>query len=153
MAINEACQLWIEQRVPEGLEEGKSYRQIGREISKEIEKVFEVYVKPETIRKRAERQDKGGTNVPPQPTAEDDSEKEEIQIEHGGEREGAGRPPKHASPEEDSGKLFQLKLWWRRSTKKDKQKFLKWIKEKDDEKGRRTDKTDRGNPPISREMA
>ena len=31
--------------------------------------------------------------------------------------------------QEDSDSLFQLKIWWRRSTKKDKQIFLKWIKE------------------------
>jgi len=31
--------------------------------------------------------------------------------------------------QEDSDCLFQLKIWWRRSTKKDKQIFIKWIKE------------------------
>jgi hypothetical protein len=44
---------------------GKSLRAIGRDIAKEIEKYFEVEVKPETIRKKAERL--AGTNVPPDP--------------------------------------------------------------------------------------
>ena len=156
MAVNEACGLWIEQRTEEELEKETPYREIGRIISAEIEKLFETKVNPETIRKRAERQNKGGTNVPSQPITQNYSEKEENQVEHGGKREGAGRLSKHEKLEEieeDSDQLFQLKLWWNRSTKKDKQKFLKWIKEEGDEKRRGSDKIDRGNPPISREVA
>ena len=66
MAIAEGCQLWIEQRIEEELQDkgetGKSLREIGRELAKEIEKVFEAKVSPDTLRKRAERM--GGTNVP-----------------------------------------------------------------------------------------
>ena len=66
MAIAEACQLWIEQRIEEELQDkdetGKSLREIGRELAAEIEKVFEAKVSPDTLRKRAERM--GGTNVP-----------------------------------------------------------------------------------------
>ena len=39
--IEEACQVWIEQRVEEELEGGKSYRAIGRELAKEIERIFQ----------------------------------------------------------------------------------------------------------------
>jgi hypothetical protein len=108
MAIAEACQLWIEQRVEEELEEGKSYRAIGRDIAKEIEKVFEAKVNPSTIERRAERfAKKGATNVAPQPTHEDHTENQENQVSdplehatpvvgsHGGSREGAGRSPKY----------------------------------------------------------
>jgi hypothetical protein len=67
MAIHEACQVWIEQRITEELEEkgttGKSLRQIGREISEEIERVFEAKVKPGTIFQAARRQ--ADTNVSP----------------------------------------------------------------------------------------
>lgn len=66
MALNEACQVWIEQRIQEELDgkadTGVSYRKIGREIAAEIDKLFQAKVDPETIRKRAER--RSGTNVP-----------------------------------------------------------------------------------------
>ena len=107
MAISEACQVWIDQRVKEELSEkkdtGKSFRTIGRDIAKEIEKYFEVNVKPDTIRKKATRI--GGTNVPPEATTQDASGKPEIKeikrknpakdgTMRGGRREGAGRPKK-----------------------------------------------------------
>ena len=64
MAVHEACQVWIEQRIQEELESGdeRSLREIGRTIAAEIERVFETKVNPETIRKRVERI--SGTNVP-----------------------------------------------------------------------------------------
>jgi len=69
MAINEACSLWIEQRISEELEEkeitGKSLREIGREISAEIERIFEAKVKPETLTMKASRM-QGVTNVTPE---------------------------------------------------------------------------------------
>ena len=67
MAINEACQVWIEQRIQEELESRednkKSLRAIGREIAAEIERVFEAKVNPRALEKRAER--KCATNVAP----------------------------------------------------------------------------------------
>jgi len=51
----EACQLYIEQEIDAGLEEGKTPYSIGKEIAGWIEKLFEVKVKPTTIEKRAER--------------------------------------------------------------------------------------------------
>ena len=63
MAINEACQVWIEQRIREELEDGgeKSLSEIARAIAAEIERSFETSIKPDTIRKRAERMSR--TNV------------------------------------------------------------------------------------------
>ena len=71
MAINEACQVWIEQRIKEELEDvqhvapassgEKSLREIGRVIAAEIEKVFEAKVNPRSLEKRAERM--SATNV------------------------------------------------------------------------------------------
>jgi hypothetical protein len=53
MALNEACQLWIEQRIDEELESGgKSHRAIGRELAAEIEKMFETKINPESVRSR-----------------------------------------------------------------------------------------------------
>ena len=67
MAIPEACALWIEQQIDDELKEKevteKSLRAIGRDIATEIERVFKAKVKPETIRKKAERM-AIGTNVP-----------------------------------------------------------------------------------------
>lgn len=54
-SINEACQLYIEQEIEAGLEQGKSKYQIGKEVAAQILKLFEVEVKPRTIEKRAER--------------------------------------------------------------------------------------------------
>jgi hypothetical protein len=60
----EACQVYIEQQTQEGMKQGKTPYQIGREIAKEIDSLFETTVKPTTIEKRAERQrEKNPTNV------------------------------------------------------------------------------------------
>jgi len=68
MAIAEACQLWIEQRIEEELQDkretGKSLREIGRELAAEIERVFEAKVDPITLTMRASRM-KAVTNVTP----------------------------------------------------------------------------------------
>jgi hypothetical protein len=58
VALNEACQLWIEQEIDEGLKEGKKPYSIGKEISRAIEKLFEAKIPSETIRTRARRQQK-----------------------------------------------------------------------------------------------
>lgn len=83
MAISEACQVWIEQRVEEELESqketGKSLRAIGREIAKEIEKIFETKVEPQTITTKAFRQKKAVSNETPTVTLQDHEGKEENQ--------------------------------------------------------------------------
>jgi len=59
MALNEACQVWIEQRISEELQDrgetGKSLREIGRELAAEIERVFETKVNPRALEKKAEK--------------------------------------------------------------------------------------------------
>jgi len=67
MTLNAACQLWMEQRIDEELENqpqtGKSDRAIGREVSEEVATLFETVVSEDAIRKRAAR--RRGTFVPP----------------------------------------------------------------------------------------
>lgn len=58
----EACQLYLEQEIDDRLAEGKTPGKIGKELTKEIEKLFEARVKPATIKKRAQR--RKGTDVP-----------------------------------------------------------------------------------------
>ena len=98
MAISEACQLWIEQRIKEELEtqpvSTKSLRSIGRELAKEIERVFETKINPHTIADRARRM--RGANAPQEPTTLDDyviEENQIIKVCRGGARLGAGRKP------------------------------------------------------------
>lgn len=108
MAISEACQMWIEQRIEEELQEqeetGKSLRSIGREIAKEIERVFEAKVNPETLRSRA-RILKSGLNHPPQATPQEHTESEENGRDAKGRfidgSKEAGRKPKYGKEEEE----------------------------------------------------
>lgn len=96
MAHQEACQLFIEQEIEKGLAEGKTTYSIGKEVAQWIQKLFEVKINPDTIRVRADRL---CTNVHTDSTQENQSEIEEnqeIKFDHGGKREGSGRPPKFA---------------------------------------------------------
>jgi len=104
MAIQEACQVWIEQRIEEEIENGadatKSARSIGREIAAEIEKIFKAKVSPDAIRMRYSRTAENGTNVPQksQPPETIANSTPEIikdrKPQGGGSRKNAGRPPK-----------------------------------------------------------
>jgi len=100
MALNEACLLWIEQRLDEELEQRqdkeKSLRQIGREIAAEVERLFEAKATPGAISKRFERTLK--TNVaqqesPLKPAPSGNLEK--LEKTWGGPRPGSGRKPEH----------------------------------------------------------
>lgn len=76
------------------LASGKTTYSIGKEVAQWIQKLFEVRINPDTIRVRADRL---CTNVHSDSTPKNQKEIEEIQeikSEHGGIREGAGRPPK-----------------------------------------------------------
>ena len=65
LAKQEACQLYIEQEIEGGLEREETPYQIAKRLIGEMQKLFEVSVKRDTIRKRAQRQKKKlGTNVP-----------------------------------------------------------------------------------------
>ncbi|MBU4317107.1 MAG: hypothetical protein KKF30_07515 [Proteobacteria bacterium] len=100
MANREACELYIEQEIKESLAEGKKPHSIGHELAVWIEKVFEVSIKPDTLKKRAQRIEKNiGTNVPKQSKPTEFIENPTTEIiknrhpQGGGAREGAGRPP------------------------------------------------------------
>ena len=56
MANREACEVYIDQEIETGLKEGKTPYSIGKELSTWIAKLFEVKINPDTLRKRAERQ-------------------------------------------------------------------------------------------------
>ena len=56
LIISEPCRIWIDENIDDGLAEGKTPTAIGKEIASAIEKLFEVEVKPDTIRKRASRE-------------------------------------------------------------------------------------------------
>ena len=47
----EACQLYIEQEIESGLEKGQTPYQIGKEVAEWVQKLFEVAVKPKTVKK------------------------------------------------------------------------------------------------------
>lgn len=102
MARQEACQLYIEQEIQDGLAQGKTPYSIGKELAAWVEKLFETSIPADTIRKRAERtQDKLGTNVHTSSTPSHSSEfpqKQEIQEVSPAKRPGPGRAAKYAGP-------------------------------------------------------
>ena len=65
MAINEACQVWIEQRIQEELEtgDGKTKSMVARAISEEIERIFETKVNEETIRSKVRRMSRSNDRI------------------------------------------------------------------------------------------
>ena len=105
MAHQEACQLFIEQQIEEGLSEGKTPYSIGKDLTGWLERLFEAKIPAKTIEKRAERiranqNQEFPTNVGSAPNPSSTSEKEGIQefkseIKHGGARANAGRPTKN----------------------------------------------------------
>lgn len=116
MANREACELYIEQEIKDQLAQGKKPWSIGKELSKWVEKLFEVTINPNTLRMRAERiADKDCTNVQKKsntatesntyqplhtPNKPDLTSVTHPPTDRGGAREGAGRPklipPSHA---------------------------------------------------------
>jgi len=72
MTISEACkinlkecELYIEQQIKEGLEDGQTPYYIGKHLSGWLEKLFETKINPETLKSRAYRkQQKSGSNEP-----------------------------------------------------------------------------------------
>lgn len=98
----EACQLFIEQEIDDGLGRGETPYQIAKVLTEWVEKLFHAKIPHDTIERRAQRtKAKIGTNVPMPPTTPIDYTNRENQditwgpgFKHGGPREGAGRPPK-----------------------------------------------------------
>jgi len=98
MANREACEVYIEQEIETGLDEGKTPYSIGKELSDWVAKLFEVRIKPETLKTRAYRKQQDiGSNEPkeskPPETTQDTTPKiiKDRQPQGGGKREGAGR--------------------------------------------------------------
>lgn len=61
---SEACQVFIEQEIEEGLKKGRTPYSIGKELSSWVEKLFEAKIPPRTIEQRARRSgEKNATNV------------------------------------------------------------------------------------------
>jgi len=79
-----------------------SLREIGRQVAAEVEQYFETEVKPGTIKSRALRMQKAGSNEPPKENPVKSRVKKEIkQIKRakdgtwkGGARKGSGRKAK-----------------------------------------------------------
>jgi len=55
MANSEACELYIQQEIAEGLAVGKKPGEIGKEVSAWVMKVFEVHIPPRSIEQKARR--------------------------------------------------------------------------------------------------
>lgn len=68
MALNEACQLWIEESIDAGIEEGKTPGIIGTEVSQQVAMLFETSVQPAAIKKRAQRRSGQMSRKPGRPT-------------------------------------------------------------------------------------
>jgi len=111
MANKEVCEVFIEQQIEEGLQEGKTPYSIGKELSAWVEKLFAAKIPDNTIIRRAERiRERNTTNVVKPATPEPAKENEHIQdfkSEHGGVREGAGRPRK-AQPVSDAEMIVDI---------------------------------------------
>ncbi|MBA3031005.1 MAG: hypothetical protein FP816_19635 [Desulfobacteraceae bacterium] len=99
MANREACELYIEQEIKEGLAEGKKPHSIGKDLSAWVGKMFEVNISPRTLETRARRIKKVTSNgvKKSKPTEIIENPTPEIiknrHPQGGGAREGAGRPP------------------------------------------------------------
>jgi hypothetical protein len=99
MAKQEACELYIEQEIKEGLAQGKTPYSIGKDLSAWVEKLWETNIPQGTLERRARRVNaKIGTNVRIPPTVRNLSENQDNQVAevtHGGKRESSGAPQKY----------------------------------------------------------
>lgn len=113
MANREACELYIEQEIKDSLAAGKKPWTIGKELSKWVEKLFEVNVKPATIESRAKRI---RSNEPKKSQTTETVTYSTPQIienrkpQGGGAREGAGRPKMVVEPVSDAWKYSQMAI-------------------------------------------
>jgi hypothetical protein len=99
MAHKEACQVYIEQEIKEGLAQGKTPYSIGKELTAMIERLFEVSIPSTTLEKRAERI-KNPTNVGKSVTTINHSESPQKPVNQGvrSPLAGPGRSPKFNKP-------------------------------------------------------
>lgn len=117
MANREACELYIEQEIKDSLAAGKKPWTIGKELSKWVEKLFEVTINPNTLRMRAERIDKENcTKVQKKSKTIETVEYSQPEIienrkpQGGGAREGAGRPKVVVEPVSDAWTYSQMAI-------------------------------------------
>jgi hypothetical protein len=110
MAHHEACQLYIEQQIQDGLSEGKSPYSIGKELAAWVEKLFETSIPANTLERRARRhREKLRSNVRTSTTPSNYLEIQKFQVKgHGGARDSAGRPAKFAKPIEPYSCAMQM---------------------------------------------
>lgn len=104
MVHQEACQLFIEQEIKEGLAQGKTPYNIGKDLSAWVEKLFETNIPARTIEQKARRVE-NATNVASAPHPQNHSEipekpqTQQIRGESGkfeqGTAAGPGRPQKY----------------------------------------------------------
>ncbi len=100
LAKQEACQLFLEQEIEAGLQDGRTPYSIGKDLAKWVEKLFEAKISPRTIEQKARRRAENATSVASDSTPENDSENKENRREQDGTwKEGVsgnptGRPPK-----------------------------------------------------------
>lgn len=118
MAHSEACQLFIEQQIKEGLDEGRTPYSIGKDLAEMVQKLFEAQIPARTIEQKARRID--ATNVANSPTAQDDSGIEEKQTNQtvtfqsvdNKHVPGPGRPPKFIVKPEPNRTQFKHENEW-----------------------------------------
>ncbi len=119
MAHSEACQLFIEERIKEGLAEGKSAYAVAKELSAKIQQMFETAIPHSTLKDRALRMKrKIGGNPPTRSTPANHSEIQEkrhnqvLTDDKGkftkGTAPGPGRPPKYETPVEPYSCALQM---------------------------------------------
>lgn len=106
LAKQEACQLFIEQEIEEGLKRGETPYKIAKVLTGWVEKLFHAKVSQKTIESKAFRQKQAMTSNEVTDSSRYSNsgihENQEIKFEHGGAREGAGRPPKFAVIQDNS---------------------------------------------------
>ena len=115
MANREACEVYIEQEIKESLAAGKKPWTIGKELSKWVEKLFEVTINPRVIERRAERINNATNVVKKSKPIETIEYSQPAIIENrksqgGGARDGAGRPKVVVEPVSDAWTYSQMAI-------------------------------------------
>ena len=108
MTHSGACQQYIEEEIKERLEVGKTADTIDKELRAEIQKLFEIEIRPGTIKKRVQRwvkKKEEGTNVPsanPVPVGstctENPVKQEKQEVGDKAAKPTPGRPKKYQPP-------------------------------------------------------
>lgn len=119
MAHSEACQVYIEQQIKEGLAAGKTPYSIGKELTAMVERLFEASIPSETFRSRARHIKKKGGEItiphitPSNPCENYEKRPNQVLTNEKGEFQkgtapGPGRRPKHEKPIEPYSCAMQM---------------------------------------------